>query len=177
FREAGPVWRRSEGMFRTHWGHGRCDDTEATMLKRRVYEDPSDLESLREEWEALAARSTANEPTLSPDWMTTWWRVFGGEGGRALRLLEIRSDDKLVGLAPLVSRTTSYRPGIPFRRLELMASGEDEQEEICSEYIGVIADRNHEGAVVDSLAEALVSGELGGWNEVLLPSMDGGQMT
>jgi CelD/BcsL family acetyltransferase involved in cellulose biosynthesis len=146
------------------------------MSSRKVLTEIDELESLRDEWEALLLRSSANEPTLSPDWLLAWWRVFGGAGGRTLRVLTVRNDGKLVGLVPLLSRTVSYRPGIRFRRLELLASGEDEADEICSEYVGIVADRNHEAAVIESFADAVVRDELGPWNEIVLSSMDGGRL-
>src|SRR5262249_47879756 len=66
-----------------------------------------------------------------------------------------------------------YRPGLPFRRLELLASGEREADAICSEYLNVIARRGQESAVANALVRALVEGRLGGWDELMIPLMDG----
>jgi CelD/BcsL family acetyltransferase involved in cellulose biosynthesis len=73
----------------------------------------------------------------------------------------------------LQSRPHVYLPGIPFRRLELLASGESEEDEICSEYLGLIAERGAEEAVVSTLASALSAGALGNWDEILFPAMAG----
>ena len=143
------------------------------MLTRRIVGEVGELEGLRPEWEALLARSAADEPALAPDWILTWWKVFGDEGGRALRVLTLWQGRELVGLVPLLSRVVSYPPGIPFRRLELLASGEPEDDEICSEYVGIIAARDAESAVAESFADAASRGELGPWSEILLPAMDG----
>jgi CelD/BcsL family acetyltransferase involved in cellulose biosynthesis len=142
-------------------------------LTATIVDDIEQAESLRDAWSDLLSRSTANEPTLSPQWMLTWWRVFGGLDGRTLRILLLRRGDRLLGLVPLLSRTASYRPRIRFRRLELLASGEDEADETCSDYLGVLADRDHEGAVADAFAEAAVSGVLGPWDEIVMRSMSG----
>ncbi len=143
-----------------------------STLSRTLLSDVAALEALTPEWEALLARSRHSEPTLSPTWMLSWWRVFGGEGNRALRALAVREGGKLVGLAPLLLRPASYPPGIPFRRLELLASGEDESDETCSDYIGILAAAEHEAAVADALAEAVIECELGSWDELVLPAMN-----
>lgn len=132
-----------------------------------------DLEALRPAWEDLAARSATSEPMLQPFWLLPWWRVFGASGGRRLRVLAMREGPRLVGLAPLLARTHWYRPGLPFRRLELLGSGEAQEDEICSEYIGVLAERGAEAKVARWLASALRSGRLGEWDELLMPDMAG----
>ena len=143
---------------------------------RDLIVEARDLAALADEWRALCARSATDEPTLGPEWMTTWWRVFGHDGDRALRVLTVREGGRLVGVVPLLARTIRYRPGIAFRRLELLASGEDEHDEICSDYIGPIADRDHEPLVADAFADAVTQGELGSWEEVVMPAMNGASL-
>lgn len=142
-------------------------------LRVELVREAKSLEALRPEWAALLSRSEMNQPTLDPRWLLCWWRVFGGEGGRSLRVLAMRDGGRLVGLAPLVSRVGWYRPGLPFRRLELLGSGEPQADEICSEYIGVIAERGAEPSVAKALVRALREGSLRGWDELLMPAMAG----
>lgn len=131
------------------------------------------LERLAPAWSDLLARSAANEPTLGPAWITTWWRVFGPLGRRRLRVLAFFERGRLVGMAPLASRVHWYRPGIPLRRIEMLASGEPEEDEICSDYLGLIAERDREEDVARVFAKALASGALGAWDELVMPAMDG----
>jgi CelD/BcsL family acetyltransferase involved in cellulose biosynthesis len=142
-------------------------------MRTTVVTGIEDLIALRETWEELLVRSTANEATLSPPWMLAWWDVFGTDDDRELRTLAFHEGDRLVGLAPLLARDASYRPGLRFRRLELLGSGEPESDEICSDYLGVIADRGAEDAVADAFVQAIVEGRLGAWDEVVLPAMNG----
>jgi len=72
----------------------------------------------------LLERSSRNELTQSPDWLLTWWHVYGGLQGRQLRLGLFHDAGRLVGLAPLLRRRHCYGGGLPFRRLEFLASGE-----------------------------------------------------
>lgn len=144
-----------------------------TMLRVQIVNGAAELEAFRGAWEELLERSSMNEPTLSPDWLLAWWRVFGPLDGRALRAVLLWDGPRLAGLAPFCERPRRHRLGIPLRALELVCSGEDEADEICSDYLGVIAERGAEPAVARGVAEALSSGELGGWDELTMPAMRG----
>ena len=142
-------------------------------LSPTLITDPRRLVELRPAWEGLLARSSNDAIMLHPHWMLPWWDVFGSCGRRTLRSIAFFEGDHLVGFAPLVSRPHLYRPGIPFRRLETLASGEDRADETCSDYLGIIAERDREGELASAFAEALSSGACGGWDEILLPAMSG----
>ena len=145
-------------------------------LACEVVTDPTEAERLRPAWAELLERSGRNELTLSPDWMLTWWRVYGPTQGRQLRLALFREDGRLVGLAPLLRRTHWHRGVLPFRRLEFLASGEREGHGICSNHLNVIAERGAEEAVARSLIAAVATETLGTWDEIVLPMMDDGPM-
>src|SRR5262249_28888937 len=93
-----------------------------------VLTDANQVDALRREWLDLLSRSGTNEITLTPDWIATWWQVFGSSQGRELRIGLIREGDQLIGLAPLLRRRHWHRRVIPFRRLEFLASGEPEAD-------------------------------------------------
>jgi CelD/BcsL family acetyltransferase involved in cellulose biosynthesis len=141
------------------------------MLRVRLVTDIAELIAIREAWEDLVKRSSCNEPMLTPDWLLAWWRVFCGAQGRALRAALFFDGTRLLGLAPLSERPCRHRTGIPFRRLELLASGEDEADEICSVYLGVIVERGAESDVAHALADALAGTLLGRWDELVMPAM------
>jgi CelD/BcsL family acetyltransferase involved in cellulose biosynthesis len=124
-------------------------------------------------WRELLADSASNEPTLSPEWLLTWWDVYGTQQGRRLRFLRFDAAGRLVGLAPLLLRRHWYRPGVPFRRLEPLGSGEREADAVCSDYLNVIARKGHEADVARAFAAALRLRTLGGWDELVMPLMAG----
>ena len=139
-----------------------------------VVHTAGELQSLEPSWEDLLRRSATDEPMLSPAWLLPWWRVFGSLAGRRLAVVVCRDGDRLVGLAPLLTRVHRYPPGIPFRRVELLGTGEDEDDELCSEYVGVLAERGAEAQVAEQVASELARGALGPWDELVLDAMDGG---
>jgi CelD/BcsL family acetyltransferase involved in cellulose biosynthesis len=142
-------------------------------LKCSVLSDPAQLEQLRPAWNALLQRSAANGPMLAPLWLLPWWQVYAQSGGRELKMGLFHDGDRLVGLAPLHWRRFWYRPGLPFRRLELLGADVDEGDGVGSDYLNVIAERGAEEAVAQALARALTAGVFGSWDEIVLPAMDG----
>lgn len=143
-----------------------------SILTVSVMHDLAELERERDNWEQLLGRSGGQHPSLTPTWMLTWWRVFGGEGGRRLHALAVRDRRELVGLLPLVARRCRHRGLVPMRRLELLASGEDRADEICSEYLGPIVARGREEEVAAAFAGHL-DAERDRWHEIVMPALDG----
>ena len=145
------------------------------MFDCTIVTDVAGAAAVGPEWRDLLARSSAsaNGLALTPEWLLTWWREFGGMGGRQLRLALVRRGPRLVGLAPLLLRSAWYPPGIPFRRLEFLGTGEPEGDSICSDYLNVLAERGAEAEVAAALAQAIVHRRLGAWDELYLTMMDG----
>jgi CelD/BcsL family acetyltransferase involved in cellulose biosynthesis len=142
-------------------------------LTYSVAADVAALEALRAEWLDLLDRCETREATLSPPWILAWWSVFGQGSATTLRVVAFRDGARLAGLAPLYRRLVWYEPGIPYRSLWLLASGEDEHEEIASNYLGILAEGGAEEAVAETLADALVEGGLGEFDDLVLTRMDG----
>jgi CelD/BcsL family acetyltransferase involved in cellulose biosynthesis len=142
-------------------------------LTCRVLDGVRDLEEVRPRWQALLAASASNEPTLSPAWLLTWWRVFGPRDGRRLCVAAFEDAGRLVGLAPLLRRRVWHRGCVPLRRLEFLATGERPCDSICSDYLNVIAERGAEDRVADAFADALSGRALGPWDDTVLTMMDG----
>lgn len=137
------------------------------------------LERLGSAWQNLLERSTSNEPVLSPLWLRNWWEVFGQREGRELHVYCFFREERLIGLAPLLRRWKWYGPGIPFRRLEALGTGERSAEAIHPDYVNILAERGAELEVVQGFVAALLgrgdeaAASVAGWDELVLPQMDG----
>jgi CelD/BcsL family acetyltransferase involved in cellulose biosynthesis len=110
----------------------------------------SGFEQLEPEWNALLTRSASNNIVLTFEWLSTWWQIFG-EGERHLYILVAREQNHIVGIAPLLRRTIRHYNLLPYERLEFLGSGEDEADEICSDYLDFIVQHGYEEAVLDAL--------------------------
>lgn len=144
---------------------------DTTTFQVRVIDDTRDLWALEPAWRALLERAVHAQPTQTPVWLSTWWRVFGGSGGRELRVVVVTAGGELVGLIPLLRRWVVHDGVFPVATLELLGSGEPEEDEICSEYIGAIAARGYEVGVARAFTDAIVAGTLGRWDELCLTRM------
>ncbi|HKY35754.1 MAG TPA: GNAT family N-acetyltransferase [Polyangiaceae bacterium] len=142
------------------------------MTSRAILRSWAELVAHERAWWELLERSDQNHATMTPFWLGAWWRVFGNDG-RHLRALLVFDQGRLIGLAPLLSRLHWYRSGVPFRRLELVGSGEPEADEICSEYLGVLTERGRQAQVLSELVNALTTAQLGRWDEVIFPALCG----
>ena len=122
------------------------------------------FEALAPEWNKLLERSAANTITLTHEWLTTWWNVFGAD--RELCILLVRDGAQLIGIAPLLKRRVSSF-GISAQRLEFLASGEDEADEICSDYLDFIIEQGRENDALTAIFQFLREQETN-WDELLL---------
>ncbi len=65
-----------------------------------------DFESVRGVWDQILAQNRfGNNVFLTVDWLSTWWKHFGGS--RKLFLLKVEEDDQILGIAPLM--LTKYK--------------------------------------------------------------------
>jgi len=132
----------------------------------------ADLEALTPAWQDLVKASSTPEPMLAPAWLVQWWRTYGN--ARELCVGTIRDGARLVGLAPLCRSRYWHRPGIPFTRLEFVGADVDEQDGVCSEYLGLVTHAGYEDSVRDLFIREANRGAFGAWDEIVLSSMNGG---
>jgi CelD/BcsL family acetyltransferase involved in cellulose biosynthesis len=106
------------------------------------------FDELEEDWIQLHSNSTADSLFCSYPWMRAWWRFYNNLG--ELRILTLRRNQKLVGVAPFFLRRMSARDievemvgerrfivptqGLRYKVLQLLGSGQ-----VCSDFLGFIA--------------------------------------
>ncbi|MGW3488389.1 GNAT family N-acetyltransferase [Streptomyces sp. NPDC001054] len=102
--------------------------------------EPGAFALLAPAWRRLTAACPSATPFQSHAWLSSWWQSYGTPG--ALRVLVVRSGDRLVAAAPLMRA-----PG-PLPALVLMG-GE------ISDFGDVLVDAAHAGPAARALAAAL----------------------
>lgn len=122
---------------------------------------------LRDVWNGLLDSSASASIALTWEWLTTWWDVFGAD--RDLFVLVVRDADAVVAIAPLLRRAVRQF-GFTFRRLELLGTGEDTADEICSPYPDFIVRRGAEGPALHAIV-AYLRANSADWDEIVLSAV------
>ncbi len=117
-------------------------------------------------WNGLLEQSLSDTIALTHQWLFTWWNIFGE--GRELYILLVRDAGEVIGIAPLVKRRL-FRLGLPYRRLEFLATGEEAADEICSNYLDFILRRGREEEILQAIFDFLKIEN--GWDELLLKEL------
>lgn len=133
-----------------------------TISKISSADEFAELETV---WNDLLSASVSNTISLTWEWLWTWWEVFAQ--GRSLYLLVARDGNEIAGIAPLQLRVIRHYSMLPFRRLEFLASGEDEADEICSPYLDFIIRAGREQEVIREFYSYLMEHETD-WDELVL---------
>jgi CelD/BcsL family acetyltransferase involved in cellulose biosynthesis len=107
-----------------------------------VLRDAGALAALRDEWHALLMQSGGAEVFQTHEWMSTWWEVFGDQD-RELFVVTVRQGGRLVGLAPFLIRRIGRWSRAQVRRLEFLGTGEAEEDEVCSDFLDIVAAPAH----------------------------------
>ena len=142
------------------------------MVITRTIEDWNQTCSLRDQWNALLRLSSANQPTLSFEWISEWWNQFGSLEDRRLRILTVEDSEQLIGIVPLLQRRIRKAHTLPVWTVELLASGEPEEHEICSDYLGVISRPGFEEIVSECTVETLLKDNSIACDELALLNID-----
>ena len=112
------------------------------MIRVEEYLGGPAFDELREPWMALHEEAEA-PPFLSPIWLETWHRHFGG--GRRPRLLAAWRGGRLVGLLPLIEERTPL-----FARLGFLG-----ERTAGADYLDLLARPSERGAVAEAVVEHL----------------------
>jgi CelD/BcsL family acetyltransferase involved in cellulose biosynthesis len=125
-------------------------------LKTRVLTDIPQLLAIADEWRGLYERCPGATPFQGPEWVISWAETFSPE---RIRVVEARSGNMLLGLAPLL-----IYPRGEQRVLAFMAGG-------ISDYLDLLVDPQCERDVVFAIFQAIQ--QLDGWTTMDLTDLPG----
>ena len=112
-----------------------------------IIEDAGRLPHLVDEWNELLDHSDQDCLFLTPEWLTTWWRCFERDQW-TLRLITVRRQSQLLGIAPLFSRPRTVGGLVTHRSMEFLGTGV-----VGSDYLDLIVRRGEEEMVRVAMAE------------------------
>jgi hypothetical protein len=108
------------------------------MFELKVLRTEAEFLELQPDWRALLLDCAQGSIYLTWEWMYTWWQVFSDHRIRP-HILCLYQNQVLRAIAPLA--IAEHRPFlVPFRQLFFMGTLEDEADEVCTNYLDVIAD-------------------------------------
>jgi CelD/BcsL family acetyltransferase involved in cellulose biosynthesis len=116
-----------------------------TALTVQTLSEPSAFAALGPEWTELLEASDSDGFFLTWEWLSTWWKHLAEK--RQLLLLTVRSDAKLLAIAPFTLRPATLNRVPPLRCIEFLGSGI-----AGSDYLDVIVRRGRESEVARALA-------------------------
>ena len=106
---------------------------------------------------------------MSWDWQWHWWSHHAGYVSGTLQLLALyASSGELVGLAPFYVRQVRWRGWVRLRRMEVLGHCWRDSDAVFSEYLDLIAAREHEQAVLEEVSRWL---EAAAWDDLVLPCL------
>ncbi len=123
-----------------------------------------EVDAFSGEWQELLSRTAAPEFFRSWPWMQAWWEIFGNEDDRQPFLIGVRDGRTLVGMAPFLLRTAAGLGPVKVRRLEFMGSGENESDEVCSDFLDLYAAKGYEDQVAAAIWQRMLA-ERPRWDE------------
>ncbi|MCB1756248.1 MAG: GNAT family N-acetyltransferase [Gammaproteobacteria bacterium] len=121
---------------------------------------------MRDEWSALLQRCPNSTPFLTWEWLYSWWEVFAGETN-LLKIVTIRQQGRLIGLAPFQIEKRGRSSGGDI--LRFIGTGEDEADEVVSEYLDILAETGAREKVIESVLKWF--DELQGWRRLLFENI------
>jgi CelD/BcsL family acetyltransferase involved in cellulose biosynthesis len=134
----------------------------ASILDTAVYAEAGAFQALHSEWHALLPSTAADTVFSTPEWLGSWWQVFGKD--RPLHIVAFRQGAQLVGLAPL------------------MRSVEDGHRCLCfiggldvSDYFDILVRQDQESATLSAFLDHIDN--LSDWDVVDLHSVCDGSPT
>ncbi|MBN1963627.1 MAG: GNAT family N-acetyltransferase [Anaerolineae bacterium] len=115
-------------------------------MNLETYTTPDAFDALRAEWNPLLERSGSNLVFLTHEWLQTWWDVY--QPGDLWVIVGRTDDGQLAGIAPWFIQQQEER-----RVVRAIGCVE------VTDYLSVIADREHEQAYFTALSDHLAATE------------------
>ncbi len=122
----------------------------------KIINSKEQFSGCRKQWDELVVNSTSSTFFLSWDWLDTWISVYGEIIEQLIIVLIFNQENKLVGALPLYLVKSAKSP-LTRRQLRFIGAGEDEWEEVATEYLDIIALPGVENAVCELLSNKLAN--------------------
>jgi CelD/BcsL family acetyltransferase involved in cellulose biosynthesis len=110
-----------------------------------------EFDALGEQWSELIAELPHISFFLSWEWLNTWWHTYATRDDK-LNIILVKSNQKLIAIFPLYRQNNNT--------LRFIGTGEQETDEVATEYIDIICSKVHENAINTALTLHLKASKL-----------------
>ena len=123
------------------------------MVDYRLITKPEEFFSLCTQWNLLVERSVSGSFSSLWEWLTTWLEYYGDIVDSLLVIL-VYDDNELIGAAPFFIHQTKGPLGRN-TQIRFIGTGEQENIEVASEYLDLLAIPGTEQTVCEIVRDAL----------------------
>ncbi|APG26445.1 hypothetical protein A7E78_00325 [Syntrophotalea acetylenivorans] len=109
--------------------------SENEKVVARIITNELEWDAIRSAWNGLFERSPNASPPLHFDWLRRWWRTYGHVYADGLLIFTLWRETKLICGVPLYVSRGKF--GV--RCIRFISTGEEEYEEICPDYLNILA--------------------------------------
>lgn len=138
-------------------------------MEFRVIDDKKIFYSLRDEWNSLLEQSDSRSIFLTWEWLYNWWDVYGEE--KELFIICGYEDSNLKVIFPLSKRKLKVFGLYEQIILEFLGTGEDEKDEVCSNFMEPIIHPENKIEIYIPLFSFLGEGISKEWDQLILSSV------
>ncbi len=134
-------------------------------LKLELVSDLETFRSLRLRWDRLVQASSRATYFATWNWLFTWWSIYRNVDMQ-LRIYCIYANNRLIAILPLYAGRSRKYNLIGFTWLRFLGTGENEEEEVSTEYSDVICLDERVDEVIEFLRFCLTSGQIK-WDKLI----------
>jgi len=133
--------------------------------------DLHDFETIKNEWNHILKRSSADHLFLSWEWQFNWWKTFAPDLGLELYLLGAFSKDgHLIGLAPFYKSSITIANLLKIKRLQFIGNCYNGQPTVRTEYLDLIIDNKSKHIITAAFFEYINNDN--DWDEFVIQDLD-----
>jgi len=133
-----------------HSGSIKPQDSNNNLMLKQLSE--SDFMNMKDSWDTLLERSSADPLFMSWIWQSLWWDQWAKKRNYKMYLLAAYSDkNELLGLAPLYKYISEKHKLFDCRIIQFIGSSWGHGSTVRSEYLDFIVDTNYSGKVREAI--------------------------
>ncbi len=125
-----------------------------------------DIAELAKPWQELQSVGGVLHPMYSWEWVSAWWDIFGED--RSLVSYTAREGGQALAIAPFALHEAQMNGPFQFQRMELLGTGEDEEEEVYAEYLDIPVHPHAAEGVAEELVGEVLAGQDDSWDDIIL---------